>query len=121
MARQQIFVLCIVLSVGLANHIQSLTNGTIVYVVTCDDDARTSFNDDARAVLMAIGVDVTGLVHRGKLTFVAAIGRRHQATVVSVALGMVTNAILTKSSENFSRKHCNVDCIFYIGTSLAGE
>jgi len=93
------------------NYIQSLTNETILYGVTCDD-ALQSLSDDVRAVLVAIGVNVTGLIYRGKLTFVAVIGRP-QATVLSVARNgsqnLVMNAILTRSYENFTGKHCQVD------------
>jgi len=94
-------------SSALANYIDTLANGSILYGVTCDD-ANTALGNDTRAVLMAIGVDVTELVYRGKVTFIAVIGRP-QWTVFSVARNggdnLVMNAIVTKTVEDFMSKY----------------
>jgi len=94
-------------SVGLANYIQSLPSGTILYGVTCDD-ARSSLSDHTIFILMANGVDVSWLVQRGKLTFVAVIGRP-EATVLNVASdggeNLMTTAIITRAVEDLTGRN----------------
>jgi len=59
---------------SLAAYLQSLPSGTIIAGVTIED-AALSLTNTARNALLAIGVDTTQLMFRGKLAFVATIGQ----------------------------------------------
>jgi Interleukin-like EMT inducer len=59
---------------ALATYISGLPSWTILIGITADD-ATTSLTLAARTALHSIGVDVTQLKFRGKLSFVAQVGR----------------------------------------------
>jgi len=58
----------------LALYLDSLTPGTVVYGATCDD-AKYALWEVGINALLKIGINVSSLTVRGKLTFVAVIGR----------------------------------------------
>jgi len=74
---------------NLANYISGLPTSTVLIGVTTDD-ARWNLYSDAINALLAIGVDATGLQIRGKLAFVAQIGRP-TATVMRLAAPVGSN------------------------------
>jgi hypothetical protein len=59
---------------ALANYVFGLSATTTLVGVTADE-ASTSLTDQARAALLALGVNVTLLAYRGKVAFVAQVGR----------------------------------------------
>ena len=58
----------------MANYINSLPASTVLIGVT-SDEAKTNLETNGKAALLSIGVDVTGLEFRGKVAFVAQVGR----------------------------------------------
>jgi Interleukin-like EMT inducer len=68
---------------NMATYINSLPLNTVLIGVTADE-AKSSLTYKATNALLAIGVDVTGLQVRGKLSFVARIGQP-TVTVYQVA------------------------------------
>jgi len=69
-------------STDLANYITGLPTSTVLIGATIDE-ASWSLNTMAIDALLGIGVNVTGLEYRGKLAFVAQIGRP-EATVMKL-------------------------------------
>ena len=59
---------------NMATYINGLSLNTVLIGVT-SDDAQGSLTQNAKSALLAIGVNVTGLRYRGKLSFVAQIGQ----------------------------------------------
>jgi len=64
----------------LANYINGIPDGTHILGVT-DDEAQRRLNDVAKAALTLIGVDASGLDHRGKLIFHAIKAKPGKAIV----------------------------------------
>ena len=58
----------------MATYINTIPLNTVLIGIT-SDDAQNNLTQSARSALMAIGVNVTGLQFRGKVAFVAQIGR----------------------------------------------
>jgi Interleukin-like EMT inducer len=67
---------------ALAKYISGLPSWTILIGITADD-AYWSLTSAAKTALLNIGVDTTHLMYRGKLSFVAQVGRP-SGTVMSV-------------------------------------
>jgi len=82
---------------ALADYLNGLPNGVIIYGLTCDS-ATTSLTTAARNALLAIGVDVSTLVFRGKLTFVATVGRP-QSTVYRIANSGGNNLLMSATAS----------------------
>ena len=59
---------------AMANYINGLPVWTVLVGVTADE-ARNSLNVGAMNALLAIGVNVNGLVFQGKVSFIAQVGR----------------------------------------------
>ena len=59
---------------AMADYISDLPKSTVLVGVT-SDEAVSSLNAAARSALLAIGVDVSGLQFRGKVSFIAQVGR----------------------------------------------
>jgi len=60
-------------SARLVEYLESLTNGVVLCGVSCD--AADFLSEKATSALLKLGVDLRQLSQRGKLTFVAIIGR----------------------------------------------
>ena len=58
----------------MANYISQLSPSTVLIGVTADD-ASASLTTAATIALLAIGVNVSSLGYRGKVAFVAYVGR----------------------------------------------
>jgi len=69
-------------STDLANYITGLPTSAVLIGATIDEASR-SLNTIAINALLGIGVNVTGLEYRGKLAFLAQIGRP-EATVMKI-------------------------------------
>ena len=63
-----------IISDNMATYINGLPLNTVLIGVTADEPT-SSLSQNAKSALLAIGVDVTGLQYRGKVSFVAQIGR----------------------------------------------
>ena len=61
-------------STSMANYINGLPYSTVLVGVTADD-AQNQLKDNAKGALLRIGVDVSELQYRGKVSFVAQVGR----------------------------------------------
>jgi Interleukin-like EMT inducer len=59
---------------AMATYINSLPLNTVLIGIT-SDEPQTALTQNAKSALLAIGVNVTGLQFRGKVSFVAQIGR----------------------------------------------
>jgi len=61
-------------SINMANYINGLPMSTVLIGVTADEPSRY-LETNAKTALRSLGVDVSGLVFRGKVAFVVQIGR----------------------------------------------
>jgi Interleukin-like EMT inducer len=59
---------------NMATYINTLPLNTVLIGIT-SDDAQNNLTQNAKSALLAIGVNVAGLQFRGKVSFVAQIGR----------------------------------------------
>jgi Interleukin-like EMT inducer len=59
---------------NMATYINGLPSNTVLIGVTADEP-QNALTQNAKSALLAIGVNVAGLQYRGKVTFVAQIGR----------------------------------------------
>jgi len=73
-------------STELANYINGLPMSTVLIGVTADE-ARIYLESNAINALLGIGVDATGLQYRGKIAFVAQIGRPTAAVMATAPRG----------------------------------
>jgi Interleukin-like EMT inducer len=93
----------------MATYITSLPLNTVLIGVTADD-AQHSLTNNATSALLAIGVNVTGLEFRGKVSFVALIGQP-TSSVSQVAPAGGENA---KIFDSFTgRPICHLSGIWY--------
>jgi len=58
----------------MANYINGLPMSTVLIGVTADEPSRY-LETNAKTALRSLGLSVSGLVYRGKVAFVAQIGR----------------------------------------------
>jgi hypothetical protein len=84
---------------ALTAYISGLSSNTVLVGVTADT-AEAALTTAARQALLGIGVDMTQLSYRGKLAFIAQVGRP-SATLVEIGLryGNLTklNAIVSRT------------------------
>ena len=89
---------------NMATYINSLPLNTVLIGIT-SDEPLLSLTNNAKSALLAIGVNVNGLQWRGKVSFVAQIGRQDIA-LSQVAPPGGTNLelnVLVTGNSHFSR------------------
>jgi len=91
---------------ALADYLNGLPNGVIIYGLTCDE-ATMELTTAARNALFSIGVDVSTLGYRGKLTFVATIGRP-QSTVYLIANKGDNNLLMSATTASGSHNTIHI-------------
>jgi len=101
-------------SADLAQYLGSLAPGTVLYGVTCDEPTQ-ALQPVARNALQDIGINVTNLHHRGKLTFVAVVGQASSTVFRTAGPGgdnLFMNALVFKTIKDPSGERLDLKKAF---------
>jgi len=103
-------------STALANYINNLPQSTVLVGVTADE-ASVGLTDVAMTALRSIGVDVSTLLYRGCLSFVAQVGRPIATVMKLMPIpsidALVLNVTVSRNGNGYEFVSVRKSCIVF--------